>query len=90
MVCVAVKLVCGGDAMTTRMLIGDCREVLATLEDASVHCVVTSPPYFGLRDYGMAQWQGGDSECNHRRFNSYPSGLVGTTDAQDNIKFFRR
>jgi len=31
---------------------GDCREVLKTLPDASVHCCVTSPPYFGLRDYG--------------------------------------
>jgi DNA modification methylase len=33
---------------------GDCREVLKTLPDESVHCVVTSPPYFGLRDYGVA------------------------------------
>lgn len=34
------------------LLIGDCRETLRTLPDRSVHCVVTSPPYFGLRDYG--------------------------------------
>jgi DNA modification methylase len=33
---------------------GDCREVLRTLPDESVHCCVTSPPYFGLRDYGIA------------------------------------
>jgi DNA modification methylase len=33
---------------------GDCREVLRTLPDESVHCCVTSPPYFGLRDYGVA------------------------------------
>lgn len=33
---------------------GDCREVLATLPEASVQCVVTSPPYWGLRDYGVA------------------------------------
>ena len=32
--------------------IGDCRQVLATLPAESVHCVVTSPPYWGLRDYG--------------------------------------
>ena len=32
---------------------GDWIEVLKTLPDASVHCVVTSPPYFGLRDYGV-------------------------------------
>ena len=32
---------------------GDCREVLRTLAAESVHCVVTSPPYWGLRDYGV-------------------------------------
>lgn len=32
---------------------GDCREVLSTLPDESVQCVVTSPPYWGLRDYGV-------------------------------------
>jgi DNA modification methylase len=40
--------------MTVTILKGDCRDVLATLPDESVHCVVTSPPYFGLRDYGVA------------------------------------
>lgn len=39
--------------MTVRLLQGDCRQVLRTLPDASVHCCVTSPPYFGLRDYGV-------------------------------------
>ena len=33
---------------------GDSLEVLKTLVDESVDCVITSPPYFGLRDYGMA------------------------------------
>ena len=33
--------------------IGDCLEVLRTLPDESVHCCVTSPPYYALRDYGM-------------------------------------
>ncbi len=37
-----------------QILQGDCREVLKTLPDCSVHCCVTSPPYFGLRDYGCA------------------------------------
>ena len=32
---------------------GDCRDVLATLPDASIQCCVTSPPYYGLRDYGV-------------------------------------
>ena len=34
------------------ILTGVCREVLKTLADASVNCCVTSPPYWGLRDYG--------------------------------------
>lgn len=33
--------------------------------DESVQCVVTSPPYYGLRDYGTAKWEGGDPECDH-------------------------
>jgi DNA modification methylase len=32
---------------------GDCRDVLRAMPDKSVHCCVTSPPYFGLRDYGV-------------------------------------
>ena len=35
--------------------IGDCLEVLKTLPDESVHCCVTSPPYYALRDYGMEE-----------------------------------
>ena len=40
--------------MTVRILAGDVRDKLRELPDESVHCVVTSPPYFGLRDYGVA------------------------------------
>jgi DNA modification methylase len=39
--------------VSVAILIGDCRERLRELPDASVHCCVTSPPYFGLRDYGV-------------------------------------
>ena len=39
--------------MTVRILEGDCRDLLASIPDASVNCCVTSPPYFGLRDYGV-------------------------------------
>ena len=48
-----------------RLLQGDCREVLRTLPDRSVQCCVTSPPYFGLRDYGTGEWAGGDPACDH-------------------------
>lgn len=40
--------------MSTTILIGDVFARLAELPDNSVDCVVTSPPYWGLRDYGVA------------------------------------
>jgi DNA modification methylase len=52
--------------VSVKILQGDCREMLRSLPDASVHCVVTSPPYFGLRDYGTVQWEGGDPACDHQ------------------------
>lgn len=39
--------------------------MLSSLPDASVQCCVTSPPYFGLRDYGTATWEGGAVGCDH-------------------------
>ena len=44
---------------------GDCLEVMRGWPDGCVQCVVTSPPYWGLRDYGTATWEGGDAECDH-------------------------
>jgi len=38
------------------------------LPDKSVQMCVTSPPYYGLRDYGTAKWIGGDVECDHKHF----------------------
>jgi site-specific DNA-methyltransferase (cytosine-N4-specific) len=68
---------------------GDCRDILPTLEAGSVQCCVTSPPYWGLRDYGTAEWEGGSVWCEHRqddetleRQNSAASTLVGTTTHQ--------
>ena len=40
--------------MDCRIIEGDCIEGMRRLEGQSVNCVVTSPPYFGLRDYGHA------------------------------------
>lgn len=40
--------------MSYQLLIGDCRQRLAELPTGSVQTCITSPPYFGLRDYGMA------------------------------------
>jgi DNA modification methylase len=43
--------------MTDRYKIftGDTRDILPTLPDNSIQCCVTSPPYFGLRNYGMSE-----------------------------------
>jgi site-specific DNA-methyltransferase (cytosine-N4-specific) len=40
--------------MAVEILTGDCRDVLKTLADRSVHCIVTSPPYWWLRNYDAA------------------------------------
>jgi len=52
--------------VNARVLVGDNRERLAELDAGSVQCVVTSPPYWGLRDYGTATWIGGDESCDHK------------------------
>ena len=44
---------------------GDSLDVLKGMADESVDCCITSPPYWGLRDYGTAKWEGGDAECDH-------------------------
>jgi DNA modification methylase len=54
------------DIERCRILVGDCRAVLPTLEPQSVQTCVTSPPYWGLRDYGTAQWEGGDAGCDRK------------------------
>jgi DNA modification methylase len=65
--------------MTTRILVGDVRARLADIPDASVHCVVTSPPYYGLRDYQTADWSGGDAGCDHMMPVSYKSSTLGAS-----------
>ena len=52
---------------TNSVLTGDVRERLDDLPDDSVHMVMTSPPYFGLRDYGdeTNEVWGGDDDCDH-------------------------
>jgi len=45
---------------------GDCLAVLRKLPDKSVDCVITSPPYWRIRDYGGGTWTGGRKGCSHR------------------------
>lgn len=46
---------------------GDVLETLREMPESSVHCVMTSPPYYGLRDYGedVESIFGGDEDCKH-------------------------
>jgi len=44
---------------------GDVLDILRQLSNKSVQMCVTSPPYWGLRDYGTAKWEGGDENCKH-------------------------
>jgi len=50
---------------TWEIRVGGALDQLRTMPDESVHCVVTSPPYWGLRDYGTGTWEGGDADCDH-------------------------
>ena len=52
---------------TNVILNGNSLELLKTLPDQCVQTCITSPPYWGLRDYGTATWIGGDKNCTHRR-----------------------
>jgi DNA modification methylase len=52
--------------MGIKILKGDCLETLKSLDEQSINTCVTSPPYWGLRDYGTGEWVGGDPDCLHK------------------------
>ena len=45
---------------------GDALTSLKALPESCVQTCVTSPPFWRLRDYGTATWEGGDPDCPHR------------------------
>lgn len=55
------------------IFVGNSLQILSTLRDKSVNCCITSPPYYGLRDYGTGEWIGGDPNCSHMRDNKNPN-----------------
>jgi DNA modification methylase len=65
------------DRMLT-ILAGDCREVMAQMEPESVQCVVTSPPYLGLRDYGIEPSVWGGEAHEHEWGAAVVSHAAGT------------
>lgn len=48
-----------------KIICGDSLEKLKELPDGIADCCITSPPYYGLRDYGTGKWEGGDPNCDH-------------------------
>ena len=68
---------------------GDCIKSMSELPDNSVHCCITSPPYFGLRDYGTAKWDGGDPNCNHIKRHAKHGGDRADRDQSANIFTYR-
>ena len=42
------------EKFTNKIICGDALKVLKTIPDESIDCIVTSPPYWALRDYGVA------------------------------------
>lgn len=68
-----------------KIYVGDNIQSLKLLEDESVDCCITSPPYYGLRDYGTATWVGGDPNCPHKRMSKY-SKNTSTGHAQEALR----
>lgn len=69
---------------TYRLIQGHVLEVLPTLEAESINLVCTSPPYWGLRDYGSSAstvW-GGSSSCNHEWSSTIEKKMSGGTKSE--------
>lgn len=60
--------------MRNTIIAGDVVKSLNTIPDDSVDCIITSPPYFGLRDYGN------DAQIGHEEsFSAYIDTLLDVT-----------
>lgn len=73
--------------MVVKIVQGDALAILKTLKSDCINTCITSPPYWGLRDYETATWIDGDPNCNHRKgqvnHSIGSSSLVGTTTTQN-------
>lgn len=58
------------DEIINKILQGDVLKQLKLIPDNSINVCVTSPPYYGLRDYQTGYWEGGDNKkCDHLKVN---------------------
>jgi len=75
------KLIWPSD-FVNQIICGHVLDVLKEMPDECVDTIITSPPYWGLRDYGeetKTMW-GGDPECKHKWVNTAGKKLRGTND----------
>jgi len=67
------------DRFINQIVCGDAKDVLSQIPDCSVHCCITSPPYYRLRRYSGEQsriWNG-DSSCKHQWVSYIQKGITG-------------
>ena len=69
---------------TVELHLGDALQIMRTLPAESVDCVVTSPPHWGLRDYGTATWTGGSPHCHHTSGTTPHQRRTAHLDQSDN------
>ena len=66
---------------------GDALELVRGLPEGCVNCVVTSPPYWGLRDYGTGTWEGGDEDCDHKQKTRHQAqGKTSSRQGRSNVE----
>lgn len=68
-----------------RIITADVLDGLRTLEEESFQCCACSPPYWGLRDYGTATWEGGDAGCDHKRVDKAGTSSSGLEGGKGNV-----
>ena len=69
-----------------KILLGDSRTTLSQIPDNSVDCCITSPPYYGLRDYGTGKWIGGRPDCPHRRLSKASDKTITGHAQEEELK----
>lgn len=65
---------------------GNCLDVMREMDDNSVDVCITSPPYWGLRDYGTAEWIGGDPDCAHIKSENKHGGERADRNQEGYVK----
>ena len=75
---------------TNKIIHGDSLQELKKLPEKSINCVMTSPPYWALRDYGTATWECGDPNCDHKvSGNLVGSNSIMKQEQADRCKHYK-